>query len=291
MIWWSTSSWSILSCERFRMTPAPSTTSPWRCSMAVRQVLLHPVPCVPSDICAMSKVSKASIGGILTWKAGGGEGLLSWPVGLDGLQSKALFCSAAACVGLLRRSRRSRCDQEVQFTETRQRCLPGYIQPGSCCRKSLGPSWWQISPWSHSSRGCSTAGAPSGAGPAASWRWITKDGSQTAEPVLGGLLEKRSIPRESIRDSMSGMRTQMFSHFRKAPNSLATSCLLCRRLPSHWAINVRTSASEAMGRSSCDRITSTSMMGSSCHLMSSVMEHRFLLCRRALMRFSLSFSW
>jgi len=92
-----------LSCERFRMTPPPST------------------PCSDSDICAMSKVSKVSLGGMRTWKAGGGEGLRSCDVGFGGPHSKARFCSG-----------RSRWDHEEQLSTTRQRCTPGYIQPGSC---------------------------------------------------------------------------------------------------------------------------------------------------------------
>mmetsp|Transcript_38141 Transcript_38141/g.119004 ORF Transcript_38141/g.119004 Transcript_38141/m.119004 type:complete len:282 (+) Transcript_38141:457-1302(+) len=281
MIWWSTSSWSILSCEcdRLRITPPPRTTSPCLCSWP------------------MSKASKASSGGIRSWKAGGGEGLLSWPAGFEAgpvLHSKARFCSAAACVGPVRSNRLSLCDQELQLTETWQRCTPGYIQPGSCCRKSFGPSWWQTSPWSHSSRGWSALAAePSGTGPAASCLWMTKEGSHMAEPVLGSFDEKRSTPRAPISAPMSETRTQTFSHLRNARSSRATSCFLrpCPRSPpSHCAMSIRTSASEAMGRSSCDRITSTSSMGNSRHLASSVMEHRFRRWLKAAMSCSRSFS-
>mmetsp|Transcript_79384 Transcript_79384/g.233230 ORF Transcript_79384/g.233230 Transcript_79384/m.233230 type:complete len:296 (-) Transcript_79384:548-1435(-) len=286
MIWWSTSSWSILSCDRFLMTPPPSTTSPCLCSMAL-----------PSEIWPMSNVSSASSGGIRSWKAGGGDGLLSWPAGLEAgtLHSKARFWRAAACVGLLRSRRLSLWDQEEQLKETRQRCTPGYIQPGSCCRKSFGPSWWQISPWWHSSLGCSPfAAEPTGTGPAASCLWMTKEGSQTAEPVRGSFEEKSSTPRACVSAAMSETLTKACSHFLKAPRSRATSCFPRLRTappPSHCAMSVRTSASEAIGRSSWERMISTSSMGSSRHLSSSVMEQRFRRCRSAAISCSRSFSW
>mmetsp|Transcript_101518 Transcript_101518/g.302842 ORF Transcript_101518/g.302842 Transcript_101518/m.302842 type:complete len:319 (+) Transcript_101518:366-1322(+) len=287
MIWWSTSSWSILSWERLRMTPVPRTTSPCLCSMAR-----------PSEIWPMSKASRAASSGcIRSWKAGGGEGLLSWPEGLEAplLHSNMRFCRAVACVGLVRSRRLSLWNQELQLRDTWQRCTPGCIQPGSCWRKSLGPNWWQSSLLSPSSLNCSPlANEVRGTGPAASCLWTTKEGSHTADPVLGSFAEKRSTPSARMSASISETLTQTFSHLRKAPKSRATSCLPRVASPSpphHCAMSVSTSASDAMGKSSCARMCSTSSMGNSRHLESSVMEHKLRRWRRAAMSCSRSFSW
>mmetsp|Transcript_15495 Transcript_15495/g.44524 ORF Transcript_15495/g.44524 Transcript_15495/m.44524 type:complete len:276 (-) Transcript_15495:514-1341(-) len=275
MIWWSTTSWSTLSCAKLRITLPPSTP----CSAA-------------SDIWAMSNVSKASRGGILTWNAGGGEGLRSWLAALGGPHSKARFCSAAACVGPLRSRRRSRCDHELELKMTRQRWTPGCIQPGSCCKWSFGPSWCRMQSRCSSPLSASAAAAPTCEGTAVSWRCTVKDGSHTAEPFLGVPEEKMSQPNARISASTSGTRTQVLLEMRKAPRSLATSCGLRRPGPIHCAMSVSTSASEAMGRSSLDKIISTSSIGSSAQRGSSVMQHKCRLCRiSVLMSCPLSLSW
>mmetsp|Transcript_109165 Transcript_109165/g.305214 ORF Transcript_109165/g.305214 Transcript_109165/m.305214 type:complete len:285 (+) Transcript_109165:485-1339(+) len=262
MMWWKTSSLSTLSCGRFRITgPSP--------------------PCSdPSAMFAMSNVPSASHakGGILTWKPGGGEGLLSWP-GMRpcrsplgaGLQSKLRDCS----LGLPRSSRRSRCAHDEQDRATWQRCTPGCTQPGSCWSASLGPSWRSVPSLLISASGAAPIGTD--AVRAASWRCTAKDGSQTAEPWRGSLEEKMSSSTDSTSACTSETRTSVLSHLRKAPSRRATSRALHLCGPSHCTISVRTSASEVMGRSSCERIASTKATGSSCHLSSSAIRHMFRL--------------